>query len=105
MHDELIILNEEDVIDQQRDSSLIPHVLNMSKTFKVEELKQDIRDYLRHVWDQSFSGKVLRHNHPGWQSGEIKIKFSVEIEFQPDTTEKTDSQDPQDPLEELRSLN
>jgi hypothetical protein len=102
MHDELVILNEEDVIDQQRDSPLIPHVLNMSKTFKVEELKQDIRSYLRDIWDQSFSGKVLRHNHPGWQSGEIKLKFSVEIEFQPDTTEETDSQDP---LEELRSLN
>jgi len=102
MHDELVVLNEEDVIDQQRDSSLIPHVFDMHKTFKVEELKQDIRDYLRDVWDQSFSGKVLRHNHPGWQSGEIKLKFSVEIEFQPDTTEKTN---PQDPLEELRSLN
>lgn len=102
MHDELVVLNEEDVIDQQRDSSLIPHVFDMHKTFKVEELKQDIRDYLRDVWDQSFSGKVLRHNHPGWQSGEIKLKFSVEIEFQPDTTEKTN---PQDPLEELRSFN
>jgi hypothetical protein len=70
----------------------------MHSTFKVEELEQDIKVYLSDIWNQFFEGKVLRNNHPGWQNGKITLKFSVEIQFQPDNVEVQDS------LDELRNM-
>jgi hypothetical protein len=98
MQTKTTLLHQEDVVNQGENGDLIPHNLTMPRTFKVEELRAKIEKELSRYWEASFDCSVLRHSQAGWQSGTITLRFSVDIEFQPEESESEDS------LDELRNI-
>ncbi|MGF1601340.1 MAG: KGK domain-containing protein [Thermosynechococcaceae cyanobacterium] len=104
MHQKSLVLSKDDVI------SLEEKINNLSLTFKVDELLEDLQQkWAKNNDEKLASGRgldcqVLRQSGQGWQTGKIRVV----LEFCPDTPEEIETSavestsSAESPLETLR---